>query len=63
MSEKESKIVKRAEEIAEASNITVDAAIKLFSFLDDLFGNVISNSFGVIGDTISHHRSIRSIKL
>ena len=63
MLEKESKILERAKEIAEVGNITVDAVIKIASFIDDTFGNFVSKSFGIIGDKLAYYRLSKAIEL
>jgi hypothetical protein len=59
----ESNTAKQAKDIAEATNTSVDNVHKLATFLDSLFGNVISNSFGLLGDKLAYYRLQKAIAL
>jgi hypothetical protein len=54
---------KQAKDIAEAADTSVDAVKKLASFLDGVFGNVISNSFGLMSDKLAYYRLEKAIAL
>ena len=63
MSEPEVNIGKQAKDLAEAANTSVDAVNKLASFLDGLFGHIITNSVGLLGDKLAYYRLENAIKL
>jgi Abortive infection alpha len=56
-------IGKQAKDIAQATDTSVDAVKKLAGFLDGVFGNVISNSMGLLGDKLAYYRLERAIRL
>lgn len=58
----ESNTANQAKEIAETTNTSVENVHKLAAFLDSLFGNVISNSFGLLGDKLAYYRFEGAIK-
>ena len=47
---------KQAKDIAKAADTSVDVVRKLASFVDGVFGNVISNSFGLLSDKLAYYR-------
>jgi hypothetical protein len=54
---------KQIKEIAEATNVGVDAVGKLGTFVDNIFGNAIRNGLGLIGDKLAYYRLERAIEL
>lgn len=63
MTETESEIGRRAKDIAEAADTSVDAVKKLALFLDGTFGNAITNSIGILGDKLAYYRLTKAIEL
>lgn len=63
MSEAEPNIAKQAKDIAEAADTSVDTVQKLAAFLDSVFGNVVSNSFGLLSDKLAYYRLDKAIAL
>lgn len=54
---------KQAKDIAEAANVSVDAIAKLGKFIDNTFGNAITNGLGLITDKLAYYRLERAIEL
>lgn len=53
---------KQAKDIATAADTSVDAVKKLASFLDGVFGNVISNAFGLMSDKLAYYRLEKAMR-
>lgn len=54
---------KQAKDIAQAADASVGAVKKLASFLDGIFGNVLSNSMGLLGDKLAYYRLEKAVEL
>jgi len=63
LSESNHDIGKQAKDIAEAANTSVETVKNLASFLDGMFGNVVSNSVGLVGDKLAYYRLEKAIAL
>lgn len=63
MTENNDSVGKQAKDIADAANTSVETVQKAASFLDGLFGNLITNSFGLLGDKLAYYRFEKLVQL
>jgi Abortive infection alpha len=53
----------QAKSVAEAADISVDAAGKLGRFVDSAFGGMVSNGIGLIADKLAYYRLQKAVEL
>lgn len=63
MSESDGNIGKQAKDLADAAETSVEAVKNLATFLDGAFGNIISNSVGLLSDKLAYYRLTQAIAL
>ena len=63
MSESDGNIGKQAKDLADAAETSVEAVKNLATFLDGVFGNIISNSVGLLSDKLAYYRLTQPIAL
>lgn len=63
MSDPNLNIGKQAKDLADATETSVEAVTNLARFLDGAFGNIISNSVGLLGDRLAYYRLTKAIAL
>jgi len=63
MTEENANVGKQAKDIAEAAGTSVEAIRSMAEFLDSAFGNIVSNSVGLMGDKLAYYRLEKAIAL
>ena len=63
MSDSEENNGKQAKDLADAAETSVEAVKNLARFLDGAFGNIVSNSVGLLSDKLAYYRLAKAIAL